>query len=80
MRIDGPLNKDKTRKDYKSWVKKIWKSELSGYNKLIAYNTFAVALVTPTIGILKWTNEEISELDVATRAVHRRSNIRYSVT
>ena len=69
VRIDGPLNKDRIRKEYKSRVRKIWKSELNGYNKLIAHNAFAVALVIPTIGILKWTKKEISDLDVITRKI-----------
>ena len=67
MRIDGPLNKDRILKGYKSRVRKIWKSELNGYNKVIAHNAFAVALVIPTTGILKWTRKEISDLDVITR-------------
>ena len=69
VRIDGPLNKDRIRKEYKSRVRKIWKSELNGYNKVIAHNAFAVALVIPTIGILKWTKKEISDLDVITRKI-----------
>ena len=36
--IDGPLNRDRIRKEYKSRVRKIWKSELNGYNKVIAHN------------------------------------------
>ena len=69
VRIDGPLNKDRIRKEYKSRVRKIWKSELNGYNKVIAHNAFVVALVIPTIGILKWTKKEISDLDVITRKI-----------
>ena len=69
VRIDGLLNKDRIRKGYKSRVRKIWKSELNGYNKVIAHNAFAVALVIPTIGILKWTKKEISDLDVTTRKI-----------
>ena len=69
MRIDGPLNKGRIRKEYKSRVRKIWKSELNGYNKVIAHNAFAVAPVIPSIGILKWTKKEISDLDVITRKI-----------
>ena len=69
VRIDGPLNKDRIRKEYKSRVRKIWKSELNGYKKVIAHNVFAIALVIPTIGILKWTKKEISDLDVITRKI-----------
>ena len=34
-----------------------------------AHNAFAVALVTPTIGILKWTKKEINDFDVITRRI-----------
>ena len=34
-----------------------------------AHIAFAVALVTPTIGILKWTKKEIGDLDVITRKI-----------
>ena len=47
-------------------VRKIWKSELNRYNKVVPHNAFVVALVTPTIGIQKWTKKEISGLDVIT--------------
>ena len=69
MKIDGPLNKDRICKECNSRVRKIWKSELIGYNEVIARNAFAVALVTPSIGILKWTKKEISDLDVITRKI-----------
>ena len=55
VRIDEPLNKDRIHKEYKSRARKIWKLELNVYNEVIAHNAFAVALVTPTTGILKWT-------------------------
>ena len=66
-RIIGPLNKDRVTKEYKSRLKKIWSSELNGSNKVIAHNTFAVPLITPTIGILKWKKKQISNLDNITR-------------
>ena len=67
--IDGPFNKQMVIKEYKTRVKKIWGSELNGYNKAIAHNAFAVPVVTPTIGILKWTKKEINDLDIATRKI-----------
>ena len=67
--IEGPLNKQRAIKEYKTRVKKIWRSELNGYNKAIAHNAFAVPIVTPTIGILKWTKKEINDLDIATRKI-----------
>ena len=79
--IKGPLNKQMVIKEYKARVKKIWISELNGYNKAIAHNAFAVPVVTPTIGILKWTKKEINDLDIATRKImmtggfHQESDI-----
>ena len=67
--IDAPLNKERVTKEYKRRVKKVWNSELNGSNKIIAYNTFAVALLLPTTGILDWNKKEIKDLDVATRKI-----------
>ena len=47
---NGPLNKAKVTKEYKRHVCKIWTSELYSGNKIRAHNTFAVPLITPTIG------------------------------
>ena len=79
---DGPLNKQKVIKEYKRRVNKIWKSELNAINKSIAHNSFAVPIITPTIGILDWTKQEIKNLDVTKRKLltingsfHQSSNI-----
>ena len=66
---EGRLNKQREIKEYKTRVKKTWRSELNGYNKAIAHNAFAIPVVTPTIGILKWTKKEINDLDIATRKI-----------
>ena len=54
-------------KEYKRKVRKIWKSELNGSNKVTAHNTLAVPVITPTISILNWTKKEICDIDIATR-------------
>ena len=79
---NGPLNKEKVIKEYKRCVRKIWTSELCSGNMITAHNTFAVPLITPTIGILNWTRKEIEDLDKATRRImcytgnlHMRSDI-----
>ena len=54
-------------KEYLSRVKKIWSSELSAFNKTIAHNAFATPVITPTIGILDWTIQEIKDIDIRTR-------------
>ena len=65
----GPLNKERVMKEFKMRVRKIWKSELNGNNKVTAYNTLAVPFITPTIGILNWTKKEIGVIDLTTRQI-----------
>ena len=48
-------------------MKKIWQSELASFNKVIAHNTFAIPVLTTTVGIIDWTIEEIKETDVRAR-------------
>ena len=43
--IEGPLNKQRVIKEYKSRFKKIWNSELNGHDKSIAHNAFAIPLI-----------------------------------
>ena len=79
--FDGPLNKDRVKKEYKRRVRKIWNSELYSNNKITAHSTFAIPVLAPTIGILNWTKQEIQHLDVETRKIitctgsrHKRSD------
>ena len=37
------------------------------FNKVIAHNSFAVPIITPTIGIIDWTIDEIRQIDIDTR-------------
>ena len=53
--------------EFKRRTKKIWTSELNAKNKIIAHNTFAVSMVTPTIGVLNWTKGDIKSMDIMTR-------------
>ena len=64
---DHSLNKHQIIKGYKRRVNKIWKSELNAANKSIAHNSFALPIITRTIGILNWTKDEIKSLDIAMR-------------
>ena len=54
-------------KEFKRRTKKIWTSELNAKNKIIAHNTFAVSMVTPMIGTLNWTKDDIQSVDIMTR-------------
>ena len=61
------MNKERVTKEYLNRVKKIWQSELSSFNKVIDNNTFAIPVLTNTVGIIDWAIEEINEIDVRTR-------------
>ena len=63
-------------------MKKIWRSELYGKNKVIAHNIFATPIFTLTFGVLEWTKEEVLQIDVQTRKIltytgnfHRNSSV-----
>ena len=64
---NGPLNKEKVCKEYLNRVRKKWSSEMPDFNKVIAHNSFAVPVITPTIGIIDWTIDEIRQVDINTR-------------
>ena len=65
----GPLNKEKMCKEYLYRIRKIWLSELTDFNKMIAHNSFAIPIFRTTVGILDWTIKEINGVDVKTRKV-----------
>ena len=78
----GPVNKKRVTNEYYKRVKKIWKSELSAYNKHVAHNAFAAPVLIPTLGLLNWTINEIEQIDNKTRKIlcmtrnfHRNSDI-----
>ena len=54
-------------KEYFRRVRKIWSSELFSNNKTIAHNIFSIPIITPTIGILNWTKDELEQIDIKTR-------------
>ena len=65
----GPINKERVSKEYFARTRKIWPSELSAYNKVIAHNAFAVTVLIPAIGVLDWTTAEIRDIDIKTRKI-----------
>ena len=67
--FDGSLNKDKIRKEFLRRKRKIWKSELYSRNKVTEYNTFALPVLTTSVGVLDWDEQELKDLDVKTRKV-----------
>ena len=38
-------------------------------NKVAAYNTFAVPIITPSVGVLNWTTNDIKQIDIKTRKI-----------
>ena len=80
--INGNLNKAKAIKEYKTRIRRIWSSELNATNKITAYNTLAIPVISYTIGILNWNKKEIQDRDTSTRKLltmkgsfHRASDI-----
>ena len=50
-------------------ISKNWSSELYSNNKVIVYNTFAIPVLTPTFGIIKWKKDELEQMGVKTRKI-----------
>ena len=63
------LNKERVIKEYMKRIRKIWSSELYYNWKVIAHNTFAIPVLTPTFGIIKWTKDELEQMDVKSRKI-----------
>ena len=54
---------------YKARLRRVWNSQLSGINKIVATNMLAVPILSYSFGVLKWTRTELRDLDIATRKV-----------
>jgi hypothetical protein len=74
--------KEKVRANYYCRLRKLLKSSLNGGNVIKAVNTWAVAAVRYTAGILDWTLEELQNMDRKTRklmtmnrALHPRADV-----
>ena len=66
---DGPLNKDIIGKEFLRRTKKIWNSELYSRNKVTAYNTFALPVLTMSVRVLDWSEQELMSLDIKARKI-----------
>ena len=51
-------------KNFLTWGKNIWQSELLSFNKVIVRNTFAIPVLTTAVRLIDWTIEEIKEVDI----------------
>lgn len=61
--------KEKVRTNYYSRIRKLMKSSLNGGNVIQAINSWAVAAIRYTAGILEWTDEELKNMDRKTRKI-----------
>lgn len=52
---------------YRHRLRQIWESELSGIHKIRATNMLALPIILYSFGSIKWTIEELKELDRGTR-------------
>ena len=79
----GEGDKDLFSKEYKRRLKLVLKTKLSGKNKIMAVNTWAVAILRYSAGIVEWrSHDELKELDRKTRkmmtmhgALHPKSDV-----
>ena len=76
--FDGPLNKEKIKKEFLRRTRKCWESELYSQNKVTVYNTFALPVLTTSVGVLDWNEQELKDLDVKTRKVLNMSGSLHS--
>ena len=74
--------KNATRNEYYRRVRKITGSKLYGGNVISAINTWAVSLMRYGAGVIKWTKEDLMQVDRKTRKImtmnrmlHPRSNV-----
>ena len=74
--------KSKFLKRYERRLRLVLKSKLNSRNRIMAMNTWAVALLRYEAGILKWSKAEVAAMDCKTRklmtmcgAFHPKSDI-----
>ena len=74
--------KEKVTKEYKRRIKLLLESKLNGGNVIKAINTWAVAVLRYSGGILDWNKDELQNMDRKTRkimtmngALHPRANV-----
>ena len=63
------IAKAKVTAEYKKRLKKIMKSQLYAMHKIDAINSYAIPVLSYTGGIVKWTVQEIDELNRRTRKI-----------
>ena len=74
--------KDKTRKEYLRRTRKLLETKLSSRNLMKGINTWAVPLVRYSGPFLKWTGDELKQMDQRTKklkTMHKALHPRYDV-
>ena len=59
--------KDLFSKEYKRRLKLVLKSKLRGKNKIMAANTWIVAILRYSVGVVEWKTDELKVLNNKTR-------------
>ena len=85
LELDSIMSGDmkaKVKETYLTRLKLLLKSKLNSPNLITAMNSWAVAVVRYSAGLIDWTKEEVRELDRVTRklmfehsALHPKSNV-----
>ena len=66
-RIEHTTVKKQLENTYKKRMESILKTQLNGKNKIKAINTYAIPVLTYSLGIIKWTQTDIANLERLTR-------------
>ena len=85
LQLDKPLYeemKDKIKTEYIRRVKRLCSSKLNSGNLVTGINAWAIGVIRYSAGIIKWTKEELANLDRKTRKImtmnrnlHPRSSV-----
>ena len=63
------VTKNQARKEYKRRLKQVLKTRLYGSYKIEAINAFAIPVISYTGGVIKWTKQELDEINRQTRKI-----------
>ena len=81
-KIEESKMKVKFGKEYTRRLKLVLKSKLNGKNKIVAINTWAIAVLRYGAGLVNWNKDEVKKLDRKTRkimtmygALHPKSDV-----
>lgn len=61
--IEHTLIKQQLRNEFNKRVKRVLKTSLNAKNATTAINTYAIAVITYSMGVVKWSNTDLEEMD-----------------